>query len=181
MKKTAILTLSFLFLLGMSSYAQADHKHRGDNHKGYDNHRSMTHSGNYRSNKSHSHSYDHQDRRHHNHYRHTKNSHQGYRSHHRHNHVYVEKHVYNYGAPRVTHRHNHQPTYYPPRRSHSTYKHSYNRGVVGDTLIGGAFGAATGTAIGAALGNPGQGAAIGAAVGGFNGISREIFGRGFLW
>ena len=181
MKNTAIVTLSFLFLLGMSSYAQAGQTHGsyGDDYTVYKSHRTVTHYGNY----SRNHSYSHRGYGHHN--KHYKSSHHGYGSHHRPSHVYVETHVYHHEAPKVTHRqtyrtYNQQPTYYPPTRSYSTYN-SYNGDDVGDTLIGGAFGAAAGAAIGAALGNPGQGAAIGAAIGGFNGISRGIFGRGFLW
>ena len=180
MKNTAIVTLSLMFLLVMISSAQAGHKYRsyGDDYTVYESHRTVTHYGNHGSN----HSYGHRGYGHHK--KHYRSSHHGY-GHHQPKHIYVEKHVYNYEAPVVTHHrtyrtYNRQPTYNPPTRGYSSYN-SYNGDVVGDTLIGGAFGAAAGAAIGAALGNPGQGAAIGAAVGGFNGISRGIFGRGFLW
>jgi hypothetical protein len=173
MNKTAITILSVLFLLGMSSYAQADHSHRSDNYTVVETHNTYSHRGYRHHNK------------HHKHFRHHKSSHRGYGHHHQPRHIRVEKHVYHHEAPVVTHHqtyrtYNQQPTYYPPAQSHSSYN-GYRGDVVGDTLIGGAFGAAAGAAIGAAVGNPGQGAALGAAIGGFNGISRGVFGRGLLW
>lgn len=186
MKKTAILTLSILFLLGMSSFAQAGHKHRSDSYTVHETHRTVTDHGDYCPDETHSHSYNHRGygnhHKHRKHFRRHHSSHHGYGHHPQPRHVYVEKHVYNYEAPVVTHRqtyrtYNPQPTYYPPTQNYNSYRGD----VVGDTLIGGAFGAAAGAAIGAAVGNPGQGAALGAAIGGFNGISRGIFGRGFLW
>jgi len=181
MKNTAIVTLSFLFLLGMSSYVQAGHNYNADNYSVYETHRTVINYGDDCPDETYHHSYGHHGYHHQTNYQ---SSHHGYGSHHP-THIYVEKHVYKHEAPRVTHHqtyrtYNPQPTYYPPAQNYSTYN-SYNGDVVGDTLIGGAFGAAAGAAIGAALGNPGQGAAIGAAVGGFNGISRGVFGRGFLW
>jgi hypothetical protein len=189
MDKTAITTFSVLFLLGMSSYAQADHNHRSDNYTVVETHRTVTGHGDYRRDENHNHAYSHRGyrhhKKHHKHFRHHKSSHRGYGHHHQPRHIYVEKHVYKHEAPRVTHHqsyrtYNPQPTYYPPVQSHSSYN-GYRGDVVGDTLIGGAFGAAAGAAIGAAVGNPGQGAALGAAIGGFNGISRGVFGRGLLW
>lgn len=178
MKKIAITTLSILFLLGMSSFAQAGHKNRsyGGNHTVYESHATVTHYGGNHSRPSYGHrGYGH-------HKKHNRSSHRGYGHHQRPRQVYVEKHVYHHEAPRVVHQqtyrtYNPQPTYYPQAQSYN----SYQGDVVGDTVIGGAFGAAAGAAIGAAVGNPGQGAALGAAIGGFNGIARGIFGRGLLW
>jgi len=68
----------------------------------------------------------------------------------------------------------HTPSYY------GTYDGYYGNYVIGDTLVGGAFGAAAGAAIGAIVGSPGEGAAIGAVVGGLNALSHGIFGYGFL-
>jgi len=188
MKKTAIIALSVLTLLGMSSSAQADHKHKSDSYVVYETHRTVASHDDDCSDETPSHSYSHHGygNHHHKHFRHHKSSHRGYGHHHQPRHIYIEKHVYTHEAPRVTHyqttyrTYNPRPTYTAPVRNYSSYN-SYQGDVVGDTLIGGAFGAAAGAAIGAAVGNPGQGAALGAAIGGFNGISRGIFGRGLLW
>ncbi len=187
MKKTAIITLSVFALLSLSSQAQADHQHSSDDYTEYETHRTVT--DHECPEETHSHAYSHRGYgNHHNHHKHFKrhhSSHRGYGHHHQPRHIYVEKHVYTHEAPRVTHRQTYR-TYNPqPSYGYSSYGSSYSNGyrgdVVGDTVIGGAFGAAAGAAIGAALGNPGQGAALGAAIGGFNGISRGVFGRGFLW
>jgi hypothetical protein len=188
MKKTAIITLSVLTLLGMSSFAQADHRSRSDNYTVHETHRTVVNHNDDCPDETHNHSYSHHGygNHHQKHFRHHKSSHRGYGHHNQPRHIYVEKHVYTHEAPRVTHyqttyrTYNPRPTYSAPVRSYSSYN-SYNGDVVGDTLIGGAFGAAAGAAIGAAVGNPGQGAALGAAIGGFNGISRGVFGRGLLW
>jgi len=187
MKNTAIVTFSFLFLLGMSSYAQANHEYGesyGDDDTVYESHRTVTnYDDGYCPDETYSRSYSrHGYGRHQNRYQ---RSHHGYRSH-QPTRIYVEKHVYNYGVPRATQRqtyrtYNQQPVYYPPTQSYSSYNNGYGGNVVGNTLIGGAFGAAAGAAIGAAVGNPGQGAALGAAIGGFGGLGRGIFGRGLLW
>jgi uncharacterized protein YxeA len=188
MKKTAIIALSVLTLLSLSSYAQANHRSRSDNYTVHETHRTVANHNDDCPDETHSHSYSHRGygNHHQKHFRHHQSSHRGYGHHHQPRHIYVEKHVYTHAAPRVTHyqttyrTYNPRPTYTAPVRSYSSYN-SYNGDVVGDTLIGGAFGAAAGAAIGAALGNPGQGAALGAAIGGFNGISRGVFGRGLLW
>ena len=192
MKNTAIITFSFLFLLGLSSYAQANHEYGesyGDDDAGYESHQTVTrYDDGYCPDETYNRSYS----RHGygNHRTHYRSSHHGYGSYNQPTRIYVEKHVYNYGVPRATYRqtyrtYNQQPTYYPPAQSYSSYNNGYGNGyggnVVGNTLIGGAFGAAAGAAIGAAVGNPGQGAALGAAIGGFGGLSRGIFGRGLLW
>jgi Glycine-zipper domain len=179
MKNTAIITLSILFLLGMSSFAQAGHKHRSDRHTVYESHRTVTHYGN------HGDHHGYRNHKRHNHFKGHRRSHHAYGHHQQPRRIHVEKHVYHHEAPVVTHHqsyrtYNPQPTYYPPVQSQPSYN-GYRGDVVGDTLIGGAFGAAAGAAIGAAVGDPGQGAALGAAIGGFNGISRGVFGRGLLW
>jgi len=152
MKKTAIITLSILTILGMSSYAQADHRHgSSNNYTEYTT--TVTEHNDDCPDEIHSHSYSHRGYR--NHHRHHATSHHGY-GHHQTRHVYVEKHVYTHQAPRVTYQqtyrtHTPQPTYSQPRRSYSTHSNHYQGDVVGDTVIGGAFGAAAGAAFGRGL------------------------------
>jgi len=196
MKNTAIITLSTLLLLAVSSFAQANPRGSYTNdYTVYESRRTVTHYGNYCPDRSYSHAYDRQ----------------RIRPHQRPN-IYVEQNIYNYQAPRATHRrtyrndyrqqtHNprargysnysntHRRTYRGdyrqqtrfPRAGYSNYSNTHRGNVVGDTVIGGAFGAAAGAAIGAAVGNPGQCAALGAAIGGFTGLGHGIFGRGSLW
>lgn len=170
MKNTAIITLSTLLLLTVSSFAQANPRssYAGD-YTVYESRRTVTHYGNYCPDRSYSHAYDRQRTR----------------PHQRSN-IYVEQNIYNYQAPRATHRRTYRndyrrQTHSPRTRGYSNYSNTHRGNVVGNTVVGGAFGAAAGAAIGAAVGNPGQGAALGAAIGGFTGLGHGIFGRGSLW
>ena len=179
-KKSAVLLISVLFLLALSSIAQAGPRYQGSHH-GYTHH-----DGHSVVVESHDYCPEDHYNSHRNHHRSQWNHHSGYgHGHHRHganhvNHVYIEKHVYRHESPRVVYYQQPQPTYYPPANYSSSYN-NYGGDIVGDTLIGGALGAAAGAAIGAVTGNPAAGAQIGAVVGGFGGISRGVLGRGLIW